>query len=710
MLSQRIERLKRRALEEPSPNGSWMPHGSWMSPFPDFRRTAEVCRIFAEKGAVRIAADELIVGTIPLVSRDEEEKARAKSVSEPPWEPSEEARRLERNGFVLWGGNHLVADYAEVLKKGWGGIAERIDRKLAEFTEATPEEIDLLTALRSLAGTWELWTKRHGEAAAAMARECGDPERRRELEVLAADCLEIASRPAAGFRQACRLLFFVFLLLPDSPGRLDQLLYPYFKRDMEKGVLTREEAKELLAALWIKFFEFHGKDHARSGLVHLALGGLTPDGSGGVNEVSWLCLEVAEELAIIRPQIAVRCYRGMPEDFLRRAVRLLRKNFGSPDFSNDEVIVGALIRIGIAPEDARDYCPSGCNELMIPGKSQMGALEGLFNLPKTLGCLFGLEPLPSGELLKAATPATMAEAMQLWRGVVGELVAAICRASYAVDRERARWGFGASLVTENCIDRARTIFNGGALYNFCNWDAIGLAELTDSLAAIDRAVFVDRLLTWDELRELLRSNWDGKETLRLRILREFPHFGNQTLEADAIAAQALEWVAAEFARYTPFRGGRYTLGTLAGYENAHVVFGAVTGATPDGRKAGESFAGSLGPAPGRDRSGVTAMLSSVASLPCELLPTSTVVNIRFYSGLAADDEGVARIAALITTYFAAGGPQLQITLADTATLREAQAHPERFPELMVRVAGYSAKFVSLDKAVQDEVIARTINA
>ena len=705
MLSQRIERLKRRVLEES------IPHGAAIPPYPDFRRVAEACRMLAEKGDVQIAPDELIVGRAPSLPQAEAEKLWQGFVPEPAWIPSEESQRLEKDGFIIWCGNHQTPGYRAVLENGWGGIAEQIERRLAELSgSATPEELEFLSALRSLAGSQQLLIGRYGKAAAALARECSDPQRRRELEILAADCREIALRPAKGFRQACQLLYFVFLLVPDSPGRLDQLLEPYYRQDIAGGALTREEARELLAALWIKFFEFHGKDHERSGLVHLALGGVTPEGRDAVNDLSWLCLEVAEELAIIRPQIAVRWHSGMPEDFLRRAVRLLRKNFGSPDFSNDEVVVEALTRIGIPLADARDYCPSGCNEIMIPGKSQMGALEGEFNLPKTLRCLFGLDPLPSGEVFKCTAPSSMAEVMGLWRGVLREVVAAICRASYEVDRERARqpWWFGASLVTEDCIGRARNISAGGALYNFCNWDAIGLAELSDSLAAVERAVFTDRLVSWEGLRDLLRDDWAGGEELRRRFLREFPHFGNQSPETDAIAAQILEWVVAEFACHTPFRGGCYTLGTLAGYENAHAVFGAATGATPDGRKAGEAFAGSLGPAPGRDRSGVTAMLNSVASLPCVLLPTSTTVNVRFDPGIL--DAGEDRLAALIAAYFAEGGPQLQITLADAAILLEAQSHPELFSGLMVRVAGYSAKFTSLDKKVQDEVISRTINA
>ena len=671
MLSERLQILRRRVLAQSAIPG--IPAPGNLS-YADHARTVE---LYLNHCAVDWSEGDLIPGgPAPVPPEIQAEIDRIITAAEPfPSLPESLTRPVEA-GYLILCGNHAVIGYRRLLREGLNGLADRLEERLARADES---ERPLLCAWQRMVAAYRHYLRRCG----ARARECGE-------EQIAGDCFHLADHPAETFSQACRMLYFAYFFAPDSPGRVDQLLIDYYKPEEE------EFARELLGCLWIRYFATFGKEHLRGGITHLALGG-----RGGFNALTRLCLEVADELALLRPQIAVRCYDGMDREFLKEALKLLRHNFGSPDFCRDDAIIPALEALGIAPEDAGDYCPSGCHEIMIPGRSHMGALTGEFNLPKLLRAALGLEALPGGRTL--AAPGSWQEVCDNWAAALDDMALVIHRVSAAIDRQRAdtSWQLAVSLFTDDCIERARTIAQGGAVYNFCNWDAIGLAETADSLAALRR--HPDRL---PEFRLALENDWKGFEQWRASLDRELPRFGNDCPEVDAIACDIIAAVALALRRHTPFRGGSYTLGTLAGYENAHAVFGAVTGATPDGRRAGEAFAATLGPGPCRDRSGVTAMLNSVAKIPKRDLPTSTTVNIAFDPALLADDAGLERVAALLAAHFHCGGIELQPTVVDRGVLLDARQHPERYPDLTVRVAGYSARFASLDPDVQDEVIRR----
>jgi formate C-acetyltransferase len=321
----------------------------------------------------------------------------------------------------------------------------------------------------------------------------------------------------------------------------------------------------------------------------------------------------------------------------------------------------------------------------------------------------GLEP----ELQSGVDLSTLNTFDDLWQRLEEAMdVAAEAAHQSAWERDRAAaeppgGNLQASLVVNDCIEKARGYTQGGARYNFCNWDLIGTANLADSLAAVRQLVFEDRSLDLPELAEVLETDWEGHEILRRRILNQFPHFGNGEEEIDLLTSRIITTFDAILKRRTPFRGGVYILGTTAGGENMHIEFGGVTGATPDGRRAGDPLADSIGAAQGRDHSGVTALLHSVASLPHRLLPTATTLNVKLDPKLLRNDAGVEAIAALIQSHFRSGGQQIQFSFVNRKTLQEAQKNPDLHRHLMVRVAGYSAPFTSLWEDLQDEIIART---
>ena len=658
---------------------------------------------------------ELIVGSLSYTQYDSAEETTpqifGRQAFTSSWPVPENVQLLFREGVLSGAGNHTTMDYDTILTVGFEGLIDRIRRRMGRLSPDEPDvdgKRPFLEALRIVAEGYIQFCQRYADYALTLARETEDETRRRELEIIARNCLRVPAGPPTTFWEACQALWFCFFFLPDAPGRVDQYLVPFYRKDVEQKAISPDFARELLSCLWIKYFAFAGAQAGVSAHQHLTLGGET-DGSDASNELTYLCLDVTEDLRLHRPQVGLRWNRNTPPELLRRAVRVLRTHSGNPDFCNDEQIVPALVKIGVEPEDARDFSLSGCHEVIVTGRAQMGSVEGFVNVPKILRLALGLEPEldPGADLETIDTEEKVWEALEAAMEIVAE---GVHQASLARDRQAAEdpgGNLAASLVVNDCIENARGYTQGGARYNFCNWDVIGVANLADSLAAIRRAVFEENALTLPQLVKVLRGDWEGDETLRRRILSRFPHFGNDQEEVDGIAVRIIETFSAILKKRTPFRGGEYILGTTAGGENMHVEFGRVTGATPDGRKDGETLADSLGAAQGRDRQGVTALLNSVAKLPHALLPTATTMNVKLDPKLLVGEAGVGKIAALIQGHFLAGGQQCQFNLVNREMLLEAKRCPEQHGNLMVRVAGYSAPFTSLWEDLQEEIIART---
>ncbi len=621
---------------------------------------------------------------------------------------SDGAKTAFAQGYLSYAGNHTTIDYATILDIGFHGLQKHIDVRLAQLQAEEPtatDKADFLRGLRTVADGYIAFCARYAALACEQADSCTDPARAEELRVIAANCTRVIAEPPRSFHEACQAMWFSFFFLPDAPGRVDMLLAPYYQRDLANGQLSRDEAKELLSELWIKYFTYNGADLAVSAYNHLTLGGVQADGSDASGELTDLCLEVIGDLKIHRPQVGLRWHPAMPDERLRAAVRLWRLGIGGPDLCNDAQIVPALVRVGVSLADARDFSLSGCQEVIVSGKAQMGSVEGFLNLPKVLRLALDLEPesavLPPAQLTSFADMLARFEQAMEW------LVALAHEGALARDISAANDPMlPASLAVHDCIEKARGYTQGGARYNFCNWNAIGLANVTDALMAIKQQVFDEEQVTLPELRAALASSWDGFTDLRQRM-RRAPAFGNDQDEVDELASRIVTRLDALFQQYTPFRGGSYILGTTAGGENMHIEFGRVTGATADGRRDGDTLVDSIGAVQGRDIQGVTALLNSVAKLPHFLLPTATTLNVKLEPKILATEEGVAMVAQLIRAHFLSGGQHFQVNLVDRETLLDARAHPELHQNLLVRVAGYSAQFVSLWDDLQEEIISRT---
>lgn len=666
---------------------------------------------------VVIANDELVVGTPPHLHFGEQPSTPVCFPRQGwgyPYEDDPGTAQFFQHGVLSYAGNHTTLDYTVVLEIGFSGLIARIDERLARLSREepaapiSPDKADFLRALRIVAEGYIGFCRRYSDLATLLSEQCTDRTRAEELRTIAAHCRRVIAEPPRTFREACQSLWFAFYFLPDAPGRVDYLLYPYYQRDLEQGLISEEEARELLGALWIKYFEFMGASTGVSAFHHLTLGGVQPDGSDASNPLTEQCLDTIAELQLHRPQVALRWHAHMPFERLCRAVRTWRGGTGSPDICNDEQLIPALTGIGVASEDARDYSLSGCQEVIISGKAQMGSVEGFVNLPKILRMALGLEPALFTPA--AVEPAAFADFWTAFEEALTMTVTAFHRASLRRDEEAARDpALRASLLVHDCIERVLGYTQGGARYNFCNWNTIGIINTADALMAIKRLVFDERRMTLAEYCTLLRTNWAQQEDVRRQIRRQLPAFGNDQHEVDELAARIITRLDAIAKQYTPYRGGCYILGTTAGGENMHVEFGRVTGATPDGRRDGETLADSIGAAQGRDSKGVTALLNSVAKLPHHLLPTATTLNVKFDPRLLETEEGVTKIAHLIRGHFLTGGQHIQANLLTREQLLDARAHPEEHRNLTVRVTGYSAQFVSLWDDLQDEIIARTVH-
>ena len=664
---------------------------------------AHFIRAYFNRRAIRIGERELLAGTICLTDATEfKETATGPNTPAPgpaPWQNIEGKELL-----WAWAGNHGTADFEHIIQYGFQDYKNRILKCLEDGDN------EYLQALLMVCDAVADLSRRYSEECLRLAKAETDVQRRDELLKLAEACKKVPEHPAQNFYEAIQSYWFSFYLFGDGVGRADQYLCPYYKKDIESGRITKEEALELVECFYIKIFEVRGSDRPRSADNHLTVSGTLPDGEGGYNEMTELFLTTLGELKLWRPQITFRWYPSLPDEDFRKAVRVHTKRYDRLMFINDEVMIRGLRGLGVDHKDAVNYSLSGCNEVIVTGKSHMGSVEGFLNLLKPLEILLGLEENQSFARIcnndDLARISRYGEFFDLFKRQLELDVGIIFDLSYLVDRERAKTtNLLQSLPIEGCIENRKSYSGGGAKYNFCNWCAIGLINLVDSLSVIRQFVFEEKIMTLPHLVKVLKCNWDSFENLRLQILNGGRFFGNDDDFADEIAIEVVNVLHDLAGKRTPFRGGAYNFGTLAGIENMHVNFGKTTGATPDGRHAGDSFEASIGAS--KDKNGVLATLKSVAKIDFTKLPCSVVVNIKLDKSIGTGEENINRIAALITTFFKLGGVHLQINFLSSEDLRRAQQKPEEYAHLRVRVTGYSGFFTQLDEALQNEIIART---
>ncbi len=626
---------------------------------------------------------------------------------------------------------HTVAD-DKIYREGLLGFTARIDRRCRELDFLTdPRALarrQQLSAMRICAEAIILYARRHAEKALELAATETDPLRKAELQRIGRVCERVPAHAPADFQEALQAYWFIHLGVISelnpwdafNPGRLDQHLLPFYRDGLRDGSLTGESARELLQCFWIKFNNQPappkvGVTAAESGtytdFANINVGGLRPDGSDGVNEVSFLLLDVIDEMRLLQPSSNIQLSRKNSEPFLRRACAIVRKGWGQPSMFNADAVVAELVGQGKTVQDARCGGTSGCVEAGAFGKEAC-ILTGYFNLPKVLEITLnnGRDPL-TGRAIGIATgdPAefkTLEELLDAFQRQLRHFVDIKVAGNNIIERlyaEEMPAPF-LSLLIDDCIDKGMDYNDGGARYNTSYIQGVGLGTITDSLSAMAHHVFNEKTVSMRELLAALAGDFEGCEPLRLRLRNKSPRYGNDDDRADDIMRRVFELYHQAIDGRPNTRGGEYRINLLP--TTCHIYFGQVTGATPEGRHAGTPLSEGISPVQGSDRKGPTAVLRSAAKMD-HLRTGGTLLNQKFTPQLLEGEEGIDSLAALVRTYFKLDGHHLQFNVVSAETLRQAQADPGAHRDLIVRVAGYSDYFCDLSKALQDEIIQRT---
>ena len=607
-------------------------------------------------------------------------------------------------------------------------IAEQIHKLDFACDSHALERFEQLRAMDIAAQALIDWAVRHAERLEAMATAETDPARRGELLEMAAVCRKVPARAPETFHEALQTYWFVHVgviteLNPwdaFNPGRLDQHLYPFYRREIEAGTLTEDRAKELLGAFWIKFNNHPAppktgvtgqESNTYTDFALINLGGVDRNGADAVNELTYLILDVIEEMRLLQPSSMVQLSKKNPDRFIHRALKIVRTGFGQPSVFNTDAIVQELVRQGKDIGDAREGGASGCVEAGAFGREAY-ILTGYFNLAKLVELTLnnGMDPRTGRQLGPATGRAEdfvdFAAFFDAWRRQLAHFIDIKIRGNNAIEQINGRYmpvPF-LSLLIDDCIANGRDYNAGGARYNTSYIQGVGLGSTTDALTAVRHHVFDQGTVRLTELKQALAADFEGFENLRRRLLNETPKYGNDDEAADAVLREVFEAYYAAVNGRPNARGGVHRVNLLP--TTCHVYFGSVIGALPDGRKAGQPLSEGISPVQGADRNGPTAVVRSASKID-HLRTGGTLLNQKFLPQVLADDTGIRKLGQLVRGYFRMDGHHIQFNVVDADTLREAQRHPENHRDLIVRVAGYSDYFVDLTPALQEEIIRRT---
>jgi len=576
-----------------------------------------------------------------------------------------------------------------------------------------------------------LFAERHADLAEEMAAAETDATRKAELLKIAEVCRWVPANAPRNLWEAIQMYWFVHLgTITElngwdamNPGHFDQHLAPFYNQGIADGTLTREQAKELISCFWIKVNNHPappkvGITARESGtyndFTNINIGGIKNDGSDGTSEVSYIMLEVVEELHILQPGSSVHISAKTPDKFLHAATRVIRQGHGYPSVFNPDVYVQELMRQGKSLTDAREGGCSGCIEVGAFGKEAY-LLTGYLNVPKIIEVTLnnGINPVTGIRVgPETGDPRTFKSYDELYAAFRKQLDFVVdlkMRVSNYIDRMFAKYAPAPflSIVTEDCVSRGKDYYDGGPRYNTSYIQCCGLGTVTDSLAALKKHVFEDHTFSMDRVLKAVLNDFKGEEVLRQTIMNRTPFFGNDDDYADSIAVKVYDdLVAAIDGKPNIKPGGKYHLNMLS--TTCHVYFGKVMGATPNGRMAGKSISDGTSPSHGADTHGPSAVIKSLTKFD-HVKSGGTLLNQRFLPSLLKKEEDVKKLGHLIRSYFTLGGHHIQFNIVDTATLLAAQACPSDYKDLMVRMAGYSDYFNDMNADLQQEVIERTEN-
>ena len=717
-----------------------------------------------------------------LLEADKYWKGRTTSELATSYMAPEAIKAIEHNIFTPGnyfynGVGHVTVKYWEVLEIGFEGIMEKTREELKKCNVGDGDYARKSHFLEAVLISCQAvidYAHRYAQLAEQMASQCTDPVRKQELLQIAANCSRVPGKGADSFYEACQSFWFIQQLLQMessghsiSPGRFDQYMYPYYKKDMEAGIITREFAQELMDCIWVKLNDLNKCRDAASAegfagyslFQNLIAGGQNKEGEDVTNDLSVMCIQASMHVHLPAPSLSVRVWNGSPHEFLIKAAELTRTGIGLPAYYNDEVIIPALQNRGLSLEDAREYNIIGCVEPQKAGKTEGWHDAAFFNMCRPLELVFsnGMDKgemvgIPTGDVTQMKT---FDEFFDAYKKQMEYCISLLVNADNAIDvahAERCPLPF-LSCMIDDCLKEGKSVQEGGAVYNFTGPQGFGIANMADGLFAIRKLVYEDKKVSMKELKEALAWNYDKgldaqsagdmtemimkamqkagrnvdastaegllktfmgmkpgeQKTQRFKeihdMIDEVPKFGNDIPEVDYFAREVAYTYSKPLQKYNNPRGGKFQAGLYP--VSANVPLGGQTGATPDGRYAHTPVADGVSPSAGKDVKGPTAAATSVYRLDHFIVSNGTLFNQKFHPSALSGREGLEKFVALIRGYFDQKGMHMQFNVVDRQTLLDAQEHPEKYKHLVVRVAGYSALFTTLSRSLQDDIIRRT---
>lgn len=677
----------------------------------------------------------------------EEDKRIQEEIIIPFWEKRQTRRKIVNAMSPEWRRAYEAGMFTEfmeqrapghtvcgdiIYRKGFADLKKDIETEIANLDflndkEAYDKKADL-EAMAIACDAMIVYGKRYAELARKMAAETTDEQRKKDLLLIAENCDVVPEHAPKTFHQAIQMYWFVHVGITTelntwdafSPGRLDQHLNPFYERDVEEGRLTREGAQELLECMWVKFNNQPappkvGITLKESGtyadFVNLNTGGIRPDGQDGVNEVSYIILDVMDEMKLIQPSSNVQISRKTPQKFLKRACEISRKGWGQPAFYNTEAIIQELLNAGKTIEDARLGGTSGCVETGCFGKEAY-VLTGYMNLPKILELTLnnGFDKYTGKQVgIETGDPRefkTYEELFEAYKKQLHYMVDVKVRGNAIIEKicaEHMPCPLMSSIV-DDCIAKGKDYQRGGARYNTRYIQGVGIGTITDSLSAIKYNVFDNEKFSMDTLLKAMEANFEGYEAELNMVKNKTPKYGNDDDYADDIMKEVFNLYHGEVTGRPTVNGGHYRVDMLP--TTCHVYFGEVMGASPNGRLAEKPVSEGISPEKGGDTNGPTAVIKSCAKMD-HLITGGTLLNQRFAPSVVQGEEGLDNMANLIRAYFNMDGHHIQFNVFDKNVLLAAQKNPDEYKDLIVRVAGYSDHFNNLSRALQDEIIGRT---
>lgn len=643
-----------------------------------------------------------------------------------------EATRLNEVGIGTASAvpGHIIPNYAKVMRIGLRGIAQEYEGLLQE--DIPPKHREFIESLILSCQTARDVSHRYAKKARELAQSETDSTRKVELENIAHICDRVPWEVPSSFWEALQALWITHMLVMAaesypgaglSHGRWDQYMYPFYRKDIESGSMTREQAKELMQCYWIKHnyvYDYQGRLGINQGINSsfgqlMTLSGCGPNGEDLTNDLTWLALEVIDEMNLLEPKPNVRLHKNTPQDFLLRISEMVAKAQGSPFLMNfDEHSIEGMVWQGVPREDAWDYGIVGCLENTMQGNDRSDTVDVNFNLAKSVelalnnGC-----DLATGRQmgLKTGDPrdfSTYEQFLDAIKKQIVELIRLLTDCGNMADTIRAKYQPTPylSALMDGCAERGKDVNEGGTIWNFNTLEGMGIATLADSVAAVKKLVYDEQRVSMSDLLSAIRANYEGHEELRQLLRSKAPKFGNDDDYIDAIARElSMFWAEQAFKRSNPYTRRRYRAGYLSW--NYYVPLAPLTAATPDGRRRGEFLSGGVGAVQGMDAKGPTASIRSVGKLGLETIPNGASHTITLSPSMVKTQEHIEKLAALLRAYNEVGGTALQINVIDSVTLRDAQKNPDAYSNLMVRVTGYNAFFTQIGRELQEEIIKRT---